>query len=339
MSVNRRNFMKYAAALPAVGTAMTRGDSVMAAMRAPVTRKSVPAGWVDLQVNGAMRMAFKGSNMNADTVLRIMEYVLKSGTGVFLPTISTANLVTYQRNIPIIREAVEREGLQQHIPGLHLEGPFLSAEPGAIGAHNPSLVQPASVEFYDKMVGEHGDFIRIVTVAAESPGVVELIAELKNRRVSVALGHQLPTREQLQVAVKAGATLATHVGNGLPNLIHRHHNPIWPILADDSLTAMIITDGHHLPGDMIKTIVRTKGVEKIIVTSDASSLAGMSPGQYGSVVIEENGLCHHPKNKHLCGSTAMMSNCMEFLKNQGLLTELELQAVGRYNPLQVLGLG
>lgn len=305
--------------------------------------KTIPSGWVDVQINGSVGTDFTSADLTEEAFLRAADHVLQSGTGIFLPTIITAPLAVYRRNIPLIYNAVTRAGLQNHVPGIHLEGPFLSAEPGAIGAHRPDCVQPATVARLDEVLAEHGDFVRLLTVAADAPGVIDLIAAASSRGITVSVGHQLATGEQIHAAAVAGAKAATHVGNGIPNMIHRHNNPLWPILADDRLTAMIITDGHHLPADVIRVIVRAKGAERVVVTSDASPVVGLPPGRYqlwgNDAVLEPNGLFHDPVKKNLCGSSAMMADCMAVLKNLELLSDEDLQKVGVRNPLRLIGLG
>ena len=302
----------------------------------------IPSGWVDVQVNGCVGVDFTGADLTADGVLRATEHVLQAGTSVFLPTIITASLDIYRRNVPLIRDAVARAGLERHVPGVHLEGPFISAKPGAVGAHNPDWVQPATVARLDEVLHDTGDFVRILTVAADNDGIKDLIGAATARGITVSVGHQLALSAQIHAAASAGATAATHVGNGIPNMLHRHNNSLWPILADDRLTAMIITDGHHLPADVIHAIIRAKGVSKVVVTSDAAPVAGLTPGRYSlwgnDAVLEPDGLFHDPVKACLCGSSAMMSDCMAYLKSLDILTDEELQAVGVQNPLRLIGL-
>jgi len=104
------------------------------------------------------------------------------------------------------------------------------------------------------------------------PGAAELCAAAVARDVVVSLGHQLATTVDLWKLAEAGATMLTHLGNGCPAMMHRHNNMIWPGLAEDRLSAMIITDGHHLPSNVIKTVLRAKGLERSIVVSASSHI-------------------------------------------------------------------
>jgi N-acetylglucosamine-6-phosphate deacetylase len=132
------------------------------------------------------------------------------------------------------------------------------------------------------------------------------------------------------------------LGNGIPKVLPRHHNPLWAGLAQDALIAMIITDGHHLPPSIIKTIIRTKGISKIIVVSDASPIAGLPPGKYNTlgneVVLEASGRLYNPETGYLVGSSSTMLDCMNYLSSLDLLSFEELLDVGFYNPLRPIGL-
>ena len=187
-----------------------------------------------------------------------------------------------------------------------------------------------------------GNYVKLLTVAAEVPGVDALISHASAMGVAVSCGHQLAGSEELAAAVKAGAKLLTHLGNGCPNLINRHRNMIWAGMANDDLTAMIITDGHHLPGDLIKCIVRVKGADRVIVTSDAAPIAGLPPGRYddwGNVgILEPNGLYHNPEKGCLIGSSACMSDCVKFLRSLEILDEDGIEKVSRTNPLKMIGM-
>ncbi|MEK7996340.1 MAG: N-acetylglucosamine-6-phosphate deacetylase, partial [Planctomycetota bacterium] len=120
-------------------------------------------------------------------------------------------------------------------------------------------------------------------------------------------------------------------------------NPIWAGLANDDLAAMIISDGHHLPASMLKTIIRTKGAGRCVVVSDASSPAGLDPGEYEVLghrhVLDENGRLYEPATGYLAGSSATMLKCMNHLASLDLVSPDELITLGFHNPLGLIGLG
>jgi N-acetylglucosamine-6-phosphate deacetylase len=160
--------------------------------------------------------------------------------------------------------------------------------------------------------------------------------------IAVAIGHTMANSQEVREAVAAGARLSTHLGNGCPNLLHRHHNPLWPQLAETNLTSMLITDGHHLPADFVRTVLAVKGPGGVIVTSDAAPAAGLPPGDYElfglPVRLEASGRLHSPTTQTLAGSAASMLDCMNWLASLKVLDEDELWKVGRDNALAVLGM-
>jgi N-acetylglucosamine-6-phosphate deacetylase len=153
----------------------------------------------------------------------------------------------------------------------------------------------------------------------------------------------MATEEDLRNLARAGAVSLTHLGNGVPAVLPRHENPIWAGLANDDLVAMIITDGHHLPASVLKTIIRTKGADRCVVVSDASSLAGLEAGTYEvtgeKVVLEEGGRLYNPETGYLAGSSSTMLECMNHLASMDLVSSDELIAMGFHNPLKLIGLG
>lgn len=298
--------------------------------------------FVDLQINGYMGVDFSDPSLTKDDFLKSADSIFESGTCLFLPTVITSSEELYKRNIGIIYEAVHSHGLQEKIPGLHLEGPFISPEPGAVGAHNPSYVAAPKKEYLDRLISFAPEFIKILTVAPEREGALELISYAAGKGIKVSMGHNLASMKDIADGAKAGASLITHMGNGIPNMLPRHQNPIWAGLACDEVTAMIITDGHHLPAEVIKSFIRVKGAERIIITSDAASVGGLPPGRYNSLgndaILEPNGLFHNPVKKCLVGSSASVKKCMDFLASLELLSDEELNMVGYYNPLKMIGM-
>lgn len=294
-------------------------------------------GYADLQVNGYLNVNFTRPTFDAEGFKRAAEAIFADGAAFFLPTICTAPLDIYLRNIDIIASCIDAEGWRKQIPGVHLEGPFISPEPGAVGCHRPQCVQPLNAEFLDSL----GPLVRMVTIAAELPGAEEFIRHETARGVVVSLGHQMAGHDEVFRCAAAGAKAMTHLGNGIPQKIDRHNNAIWAGLACDDLTAMIITDGFHLPPDVIKAFVRCKGADKIVVTSDRAGVSGLPPGTYTEhdkvVVLEPSGRLSCPGTGTLAGSASTISMCMDHLASLGLLTEEELAKVGYHNAAKLIG--
>lgn len=300
-------------------------------------------GFVDIQNNGWMGTDFSEPNLTADRVKQITRELVERGTIGYCPTVVTTTEANYRSSLKAIAQAKRDPELGGHILGVHVEGPFISPEPGARGAHPQDCIRDPDPAFLDKLLEWGEGLIRILTVAPERPGCEALIRHAVKRGVVVSMGHHLATDADLDRAVQAGASLLTHVGNGIPNMINRHQNPLWWSLATDAVTGMFITDGHHLPADLIAVALRAKGVSRFVVTSDASPLAGMPPGRYTifgkmAVVIDNTGLIYAEEAKSLAGSHSTMMECMNHLASLKILAERDLWAVGLENPLRMIGM-
>ena len=299
-------------------------------------------GFIDLQVNGFLAIDFSSPELTLEEIIKVANGLRERGTVGFLATIITSAPEIYERNLPLLVKAMKTEITQGVILGIHAEGPFLSNQPGAIGAHNPDWVKAPSIEFFKQMQKWADGNIKVLTIAAENKGAVELTKYATDNGVAVSLGHQLATGDDLKRCADAGAKLLTHLGNGMPNEVNRHTNPMIDGLAEDALTGMIITDGHHLPPALIKIIIRTKGIAKTIITSDASSLAGMPPGEYYAMgnhaIIEESGLLHNPEKQCLVGSSATMLQCVNYLTSLELFSPEDIVKMGFTNPLKMINI-
>ncbi len=298
-------------------------------------------GFVDLQINGYNKVDFSDSQLTEAAFLDACDMIFDSGTAAFLPTLITSSRQTYQKLLPLYANILSGDRYKGRLLGLHLEGPFISPVPGAVGAHNPDWVCNPSVDYLKEIQDWADGHIKLITIAAEREGAEELTRYATQSGIAVSLGHQLATEEDLERLTQAGAVACTHLGNGIPNDLNRHQNPLLAGLTADGLTAMIITDGNHLPNSLIKLTIRAKGVSKIIITGDAAPLAGLEPGEYfywdQNVVLEESGRLYNRERQCLVGSTAMMLHCMNYLASLNILTEEELIKVGFENPLRLIG--
>jgi N-acetylglucosamine-6-phosphate deacetylase len=304
----------------------------------------IAPGLTDLQVNG-----YAGFDLNTDpllpaTVRDISVKLWSEGVTTFFPTIITnscENILSYVRAIAeacqLFPEASTAVG------GIHLEGPFISPDDGARGAHPAEHVRPPDWDLFSRWQEACGGMIRIITLSPEWPGAADFIRRASESGVTAAIGHTAATPEQIREAVAAGATLSTHLGNGSHQMLPRHRNYIWEQLAADELYATMISDGFHLPDSLMKVFLRTKPGHMILV-SDATGLTGMPPGDYnthigGQVTLTQAGKLHMRGNPDmLAGSGKSLIHCVETLASKGLATLAEaLDMAGRI-PYRVAGL-
>jgi N-acetylglucosamine-6-phosphate deacetylase len=302
------------------------------------------SGFVDLQVNGYAGVNFSDPGLTLEQVERVTRLLAQRGTLAFCPAVITSAQETYRCALPVLAEAIrwQTPGEQERslLLGIHLEGPFISPQEGAVGVHPRQHVQLPSAAMLDELYALAGGQVALLTLAPELPGALEVIHRARQLGVVVSIGHTLADAAAVRSAVQAGARFSTHLGNGCPNLLHRHLNPLWPQLAAPELTAMLITDGHHLPPEVMAVMLAAKGAGRIIVTSDAAPAAGCPPGEYAffgtRVLLEPSGRLRNLQADTLAGSSATMLECMNTLAGLGLLSESDLWRVGRDNPLSAL---
>lgn len=250
----------------------------------------IAPGLIDIQVNGYSSISFslEGGDMTSKSngeltvagVKKVTEALWEEGVTTYFPTLTTNSNDLLIKNIGILARAKNDPSLLGSIPGIHLEGPYISPIDGYCGAHPKEYIRkPDWTEFLELYNTAEGKIL-LVTIAPEIDGALEFIKKCREKGIIVSLGHHNGSAEIIKQAIDNGAGLATHLGNGCASTINRHHNPIWPQLADDRLMIGIISDGFHLPPEIIQVFYKAKGAENIIIISDVTSYAGLPPGEY-----------------------------------------------------------
>ncbi|OYX16533.1 MAG: N-acetylglucosamine-6-phosphate deacetylase, partial [Algoriphagus sp. 32-45-6] len=192
---------------------------------------------------------------------------------------------------------------------IHIEGPFISPEDGPRGAHFREFVQAPNWELFQKWIAESEGLIRMITLSPEWEGSASFIEKCVESGILVSIGHTNASHAQIMNAVKAGARLSTHLGNGMHSIIARHPNYLWSQLAAENLSATLIADGFHLPAEVIQVFKKVKA-ENLMLVSDSVALAGMPPGDYnaavgGKVTLTPDGKLHLFGNPNTLAGSAM----------------------------------
>lgn len=249
----------------------------------------ISPGLIDIQINGYNNISFSlegaegyagGENLTAEDVINVTKLLWKEGVTTYFPTLTTNDHQLLLKNLKTLAQAKDDPSLLGAIPGFHLEGPYISPVDGYRGAHPKEHVRPPDWQEFLELYKASDEKIILVTLAPEVDGAMDFIGKCLERGIVVSLGHHNGSAEIIKQAIDNGARLATHLGNGCAALINRHSNPIWPQLADERMMASIICDGFHLPDDLINVFYKSKGADKLIMTSDITSYAGLPPGSY-----------------------------------------------------------
>jgi N-acetylglucosamine-6-phosphate deacetylase len=314
----------------------TRESDLMEARTGPTVPTEFP-GLFDLQVNGFGGVDFNNPALTPDDVSRAVRTLRATGVTRFLPTLITSSFERFAR----CARTLARSRLTE-IAGIHMEGPYVSPEAGPRGAHpREHVIAPSLDDFARRQDAAEGE-IKLVTLAPELPGAVTMIEHLANAGIRVAIGHTAASPEQIRDAVKAGATLSTHLGNGCAHLLPRHPNLLWEQLASDDLFASLIVDGHHLPAATVRTMLRAKTAGRILLVTDAVAAAGCGPGTYElngeQVVLSEDGRVSPLGKLRLAGSAITLDRAVgNMVKFTGLALE-EVLAMASSQPAAYLGM-
>ncbi|MEO6239659.1 MAG: amidohydrolase family protein [Vicinamibacterales bacterium] len=266
-------------------------------------------GLFDLQVNGFGGIDFNDPSLTADAAVEATERMRATGVTRCLPTLVTSSFDRFAASARVLARITGTA-----MAGIHMEGPYLSPDDGARGAHPREYVIAASVNDFKRRQDAADGRIVLVTLAPEVPGALALIEHLVRSDVRAAIGHTAATAQQIGDAIAAGATLATHLGNGCAQMLPRHPNPIWDLLAADAVLASLIVDGHHLPAATVKVMVRAKGPARTMLVTDATAAAGGAPGPYtiGGITcaLDETGRVSLPGTPYLAGSSLTLDRAV-----------------------------
>jgi N-acetylglucosamine-6-phosphate deacetylase len=296
----------------------------------------------DIQVNGFAGVSLQGSGVGPEDVLAVTEKLAALGVSHWIPTLITASQKDLEHGCRVLAEAMQNRAVARAVPGIHLEGPYISPVDGPRGAHPKRHVRKPSVREFDQLIKAANGKIAYVTIAPEVPGAVSFIRAMGKRNVLVALGHHDADEAAINKAVEAGARLCTHLGNGMKAEIPRHTNPLWPQLANDGLTAAFIPDLQHLPAPALKTLLRAKGIERTVLTSDVVHIAGLKPGKHtlagADVELLPSGRICLSGTAFLAGSSLAL---LQGVVNAARVTDLTLEqafACATSTPARLFGL-
>jgi N-acetylglucosamine-6-phosphate deacetylase len=299
----------------------------------------ITPGFIDLQVNGFAGVDYNSPTAPLEDIASSIRTMFSTGVTRFFPTVITGSpedMLGALRNLAFARETlVEGPAME----AFHVEGPHISPRDGPRGAHPARWVRPPDFEEFKRWQDAAQGNVRLVTLSPEWPEAPKYIDQLTQEGVVTSVGHTRATREQIGDAVRAGATLSTHLGNGADAVLPRHPNYIWEQLAEDKLAASFIVDGIHLPHSFLKVALRAKGVERSVLITDAVMPAMCTPGPYrlGEVEVElkEDQRVVLRGGTRLAGSSLRMDAAISNVMRTAKLSLTEAIAMATVNPARV----
>lgn len=302
-------------------------------------------GMFDLQVNGYAGTDFNREGLTTEGLHHACKCLREDGVEAILATVITDDLDAMCSRLRAVAELRERDPLAQEvIAGFHIEGPFINAEKGYVGAHPPHAVKPAGVEPAKRLLDACQGLAKLVTLAPECDAGFATTEWLSGQGVCVSAGHCNPPLEVLAAACDHGLRMFTHVGNGCPMLMHRHDNIIQRVLSlREKLWLCFIPDGVHIEFFALQNYLRAAGVERSIFVTDAISASRLGPGRFTlagwDIVIGEDLVARSPDGSHFVGSTVTWPRIQENNARHIGLVESDLKRVSVENPRRALGMG
>ncbi|MGJ7045444.1 N-acetylglucosamine-6-phosphate deacetylase [Thermoanaerobacterium thermosulfurigenes] len=293
----------------------------------------VSPGFVDIHIHGSS--GFDTMDGTFEAINAISKSVAMHGTTSFLPTTMTEDKNKIKNAIKNVFYNKDRvEGAE--ILGVHMEGPFIN--PKQKGAQDDKFILKPTVENFTEICGEYMNIVKLVTIAPEVDGALELIRYLKEKNIVASVGHTDSTYDDVALGYKAGITHATHVFNAMKGFHHREVGTVGAVF-DLDISAEVIADGIHSVFPAIRTLLKLKGKEKVNLVTDAMMAANLRDGLYqlgGQDVYVKDGAARL-KSGVLAGSTLTLDKAIKNILSNTDLSLPESVALASYNSAKVIG--
>jgi N-acetylglucosamine-6-phosphate deacetylase len=296
---------------------------------------TLTATFLDVHMHGAA--SHDVMEATPEALATVSRFLATRGVGRYLPTTVTAPVDRTLRSLEGIADAIESPIRGAATPiGIHLEGPFISHVKR--GVHPPDYILPPSIELFDRFQQAARGHIRLMTIAPEADGALELIEHATKQGVRLSVGHSNATASETLAGIAMGATSATHTYNAMRPLGHREPGILGTVLDDERIFSELICDGIHVAPEMVRLWLKAKGIDKAILVTDSMGAAGMPNGVYtlGTFpVTVTNGRAI--SNGHLAGSVLTMDQAVANLQQftgASLETAVRLAST---NPAAMLG--
>lgn len=300
---------------------------------------TIVPGFLDIHIHGGAGLDLMRAS--ASELPTLGRFLTKHGVTGYFPTTVAAPLDSTYASLDRLADAIEATLTGDHVQarplGIHLEGPFLSHK--RRGVHPPEYLAEPTVATFDRLWQAARGYVRMMTIAPEIPGAMEVIAEAARRNVLVSIGHSdadLPTARE---GIKAGARHATHTFNAMRPLDHREPGIIGEVLSDDGITADLIADGIHVAPPVVKLFLQSKGIERAVLITDAISATGMPDGHYqlGPIEVDvKDGKC--TSNGSLAGSVLTMDRAVRNVTQFSGWSLRDAVRAATLNPARAAGL-
>jgi N-acetylglucosamine-6-phosphate deacetylase len=301
-------------------------------------------GFIDIHMHGGVGLDVMRASVSE--LPHLNKFLTKHGVTGYFPTTVAAPLDQTCAALERLADAIEGaqnlrassgEPVQACPLGVHLEGPFLSHK--RRGVHPPEYLVEPTLEVFEQLWQAVRGHVRMLTIAPELSGALEVIAEAARRKVCVSIGHSDAVLETARAGVQAGARHATHTFNAMRPLDHRDPGIIAEVLTDPRLTADIIVDGIHVAPEVVQIFLRAMGRDRAVLITDATAAAGMPDGTYqlGPLQVEvKDGKCTF--DGKLAGSVLTMDRAVRNVTQFASWSLQDAVHAATLNPALAVGL-
>jgi N-acetylglucosamine-6-phosphate deacetylase len=299
---------------------------------------NIAPGYINMHVHG---IAGKGAmDGKSESLLAMSDHLGRHGVTSFLASTSTAQVEVIVAGLAAGKQAMELPMPGAELLGMHLEGPYLS--PNERGAHPVAFLRSPADQDPDQYLA-YADVLRMVTLAPELPGALELTRRLAALGIVIAAGHSIAIDTEVTAAVEAGLSHATHLFGNMGLLrrvnLRRVAGMVESALLDDRITVELITDGYHISPSLMQLALKIKGTGRIAIITDGSELTGMAPGHYqvfGMDVVLEKEITYVADRSAYAGSVATMDQCVRRAREAMDLSLSETLRMATLTPARIL---
>jgi N-acetylglucosamine-6-phosphate deacetylase len=300
-------------------------------------KAAITPGFIDLHVHGGNGGAFTSIDPAEHNLAR--EFHLKNGTTSMLASTHTTEFSSLLAILKSLAESSKSNKNGSKVLGIHTEGPFISEHKP--GAHVIAQLKTGDLSSIEEVLSAADNFVSMVTVAPEIPGGLEAIKYLSKKNIISSIGHTNATYAQAVEGIKAGARSTTHLFNAMSPLAHRDPGAVGAVLDNEDIFAELILDGIHIHEAIFRIALKSKGVDRINLITDATSLAGLADGEYGEVpdraVTKIGGKIVLSGTDTLAGSALSMNMVYQNAAKFAQLTLSELSKISSLNAAKILG--
>ncbi len=298
----------------------------------------IAPGFIDLHIHGGVGQMFEFAD--EDGYAKVAQAIAERGATGFLATLA---VLPHDNTMQALETAVNFSSAKTggaKMLGIHMEGPYLNPE--AAGAQIVSAMRPPSLNELSEYKDISGDLLKIMTLAPEIDGGLEMVSALRQAGIIAAAGHSNATFDQIREAVQAGLTHISHTFNAMRGLHHREPGVVGAALAMDLLTTELICDGHHVHPAAASVVMRCKPHDKIVLISDSVAALGLPEGDHdflGTPVLVKNGAVMLKDSDNLAGSVLTLDTAVKNVFNWfGEIALREIFMMASLNPAKVIGM-